>query len=209
MLITVVRRLPVVPLAVVWAAFAAGFASAAAGSSPTGNVQGLALLARVHRAYERVPAIMTTARFGAVTARFTLLLRDGVAVGEEYIGETPTGTTILVASGSGPTYAREPGSNCWRRLLATDSQSLEDIGLRFPDAYKTTVGAPTRSGSEWLLPVRTENRSPGEGGSGTMHINATTMLVDSETVRLHGRTLTDHVQALTRQPRNSSPQPTC
>jgi hypothetical protein len=152
---------------------------------------------------------MTTARVGAVTARFTLLLRDGVAVGEEYVGETPTGTTILVASGSGPTYAREPGTNCWRRLLATDSQSLEDIGLRFPDAYKTIVGAPTRSGSEWLLPVTTENRSPGEGGGGTMYINATTMLVDSETLRLHGRTLIDHVQALTRQPHLSRPQPTC
>jgi hypothetical protein len=209
MLITVARRLPVVLLAVVWAACAVGPASAAAGGSPTGNAQGLALLARVHRAYERVPAIMTTARFGAVTTRFTLLLRDGVAVSEEYVGKTPTGTTTLVANGSGPTYAREPGTNCWRRLLATDSQSLEDIGLRFPDAFKTIVGAPTRSGSDWLLPVRTENRSPGEGGSGTMHIDATTMLVNNETVRLHGQTLTDHIQALTHQPHLPSPQPTC
>ena len=152
---------------------------------------------------------MTTARFGAITAHFTLLLRDGVAVGEEYVGESPAGTTILVADGSGPTYADEPGTNCWRRLAATDSQSLEDIGLRFPDAYKTIVGAPTRSGSHWLVPVRTENRSPGEGGSGTMTINATTMLVDSETVRVHGRALIDHVRALTRQPRLSRPQPTC
>jgi hypothetical protein len=42
-----------------------------------------------------------------------------------------------------------------------------------------------------------------------MYINATTMLVDSETLRLHGRTLIDHVQALTRQPHLSKPQPTC
>jgi hypothetical protein len=209
MLVTVVRRLPVVLLAFVSALFAGGLASAASESSPTGNAQGLALLARVHRAYERVPAITTTARFGTVTARFTLLLRDGVAVGEEYVGETPTGTTILVANGSGPTFAHEPGASCWRRLAASDSQSLEDIGVRFPDAYKTIVGAPTRSGSDWLLPVRTEGQSPGEGGSGTLHINATTLLLDSETVRLHGRTLVDHVQALTRQPPLSAPQPPC
>jgi hypothetical protein len=138
-----------------------------------------------------------------------LLLRDGIAVGEQYVGETSTGTTILVAHGSGPTYAREPGTGCWRRLLANDSQSLEDIGLRFPDAFQTIVGAPTRSGSEWLLPVRTEGRSPGEGGSGTMHISATTLLVDSESVRLQGRTLTDDVRALARQPHLAAPRPSC
>lgn len=207
-LTSVARYLPVVLLAFV-SAFFGGLASAATGGPPTGNAHGLALLARVHRAYERVPAIVTTARFGGVTARFTLLLREGVAVGEEFVGATSTGTTTLVARGGGPTYAREPGTSCWRRLLSTDSQALEDIGLRFPDAYKTIVGVPTRSGSEWLLPVRTENRTPGEGGSGTMHIDAKTMLLDSETVRLHGQTLTDHVQALTRQPRLPSPQPSC
>jgi hypothetical protein len=208
-LITIAERCAVVLVASVWPAFVGGLASAWAEGAPTGNAQGLALLARVHRAYERVPAVVTTARFGTVTARFTLLLRSGVAVGEEYVGATPSGTTTLVASGNGLTYAREPGTNCWRRLPASDSQSLEDIGLRFPDAYTTVVGAPRRSGSEWLLPVRTENRSSGEAGAGTMHINATTMLVDRETVRLHGRTLTDHVQALAHQPPLFSPQPLC
>jgi hypothetical protein len=189
--------------------FATAVAGAASGSPPAGNAQGLALLARVHRAYERVPAVETSARLRGMAARFTLLLRRGVSVGEEFVGVTSTGTTMLVARGSGPTFAREPGSSCWRRLAATDQQSLEDVGLRFPDGFKTVVRAPTRAGPDWLLPVHTEGRFPGEGGSFLMHIDAKTMLLESETGRVGGRPLTNHVAALRRPPALPATRPTC
>ena len=144
-----------------------------------------------------------------MNARFTLVLRHGVAVGVEFVGVTSSGTTILVAQGSGPTYAREPGSSCWRRLAATDQQSLEDVGLRFPDGYKTVVKAPTRAGSVWLLPVHTEGRFPGEGGDFVMHIDSKTMLLRSETGRVSGQPLTNHISALRHQPALPSPHPIC
>jgi hypothetical protein len=138
-----------------------------------------------------------------------LLLREGVATAEEFVGVTAGGTTILVARGSGPTYAREPGTTCWRRLAPTAQQSLEDVGVRFPDSYKTVVGAPTRAGSVWLMPVHTEGRFPGEGGSFTMHIDAKTMLIENQTGRVSGQRLTELVLALTRQPSLPVPQPLC
>lgn len=79
----------------------------------------------------------------------------------------------------------------------------------FPDAYKTVVDAPTRTGSDWLLPVRTEGRFPGEGGSFTMHIDSKTMLIQSQTGHVSGQSLTEYVQALARQPALPSPKPTC
>ena len=144
-----------------------------------------------------------------MNARFTLLLRQGVAVAEEFVGVTSTGTTTLIAHGTGPTYAREAGTSCWRRLATTDQQSLEDVGLRFPDGYKTTVKAPTHAGSVWLLPIHTEGRFPGEGGTFVMHIDAKTMLVESETGRAGGQPLTNHITALPQPPALPSPQPTC
>jgi hypothetical protein len=205
----VVRRVFGVGLVGLVTCVVSAIAAAAGGSPPTGNAQGLALLARVHRAYERVPAVETSARFRGMNARFTLLLRNGVAVGEEFVGVSSSGTTILVARGSGPTYAREPGSRCWRRLATADQQALEDVGLRFPDGYKTVVKAPTRAGSVWLLPVHTEGRSPGEGGSFLVHVDSKTMLVESETGRVGGQPLTNRVTALRRPPALPSPQPSC
>lgn len=208
--LTVVVRCTIRVVLVLLVTCSAGaVATAASAGRPTGNAQGLALLARVHRAYERVPAVETSARFRGTNARFTLLLRRGVAVGEEFVGVTSTGTTILVARGSGTTYARQPGSSCWRRLAATDRQSLEDVGLRFPDGYETVVKAPRRTGSVWLLPVHTEGRFPGEGGSFVMRINRKTMLLESETGRVSGQPLTNHIVALRRPPALASPKPTC
>ena len=204
----VVCRTVGVVLVLLVTCFASAVATAGA-SPPTGNAQGLALLARVHRAYERVPAVETSARLRGTSARFVLLLRRGVAVSEEFIGVTSAGTTLLVEQGSGPTFAREPGSSCWRRLAPTDQQSLEDVGLRFPDGYKTVVKAPRRAGSVWLLPVHTEGRFPGEGGSFVMHIDSKTMLIQSETGRASGQPLTNRITALRRQPALPSPQPTC
>jgi hypothetical protein len=184
-------------------------AGAASASPPSGDARGLALLARVQRAYEHVPAVATSATLQGMNARFTLVLRQGVAVAEEFVGVTSTGTTTLVARGAGPTYAREAGTSCWRRLAATDQQSLEDVGLRFPDGYKTTVKAPTRTGSEWLLPIHTEGRFPGEGGTFVMHIDPKTHLIKSETGRAGGQPLINHIAALRQPSALPAPQPTC
>jgi hypothetical protein len=191
---------------VVWSAAAAGATNA---DPPSGDAQGLALLARVHRAYEHVSAVTTSVTLRGMNARFTLLLHQGVTVAEEFVGGTSTGTTTLVAHGAGPTYAREAGTSCWRRLAATDQQSLEDVGLRFPDGYKTTVKTPTHSRSEWLLPIHTEGRFPGEGGTFVMHIDAKTMLIKSETGRVSGQPLANHINALRHTPALPSPQPPC
>jgi hypothetical protein len=190
------------------AAFAVALA-AAGPTPPTGNAQGLALLARVHRAYQRVPAVTTVAHLNGIEARFTLVLRRDVVVAEEFVGITAAGTTTLVARGSGPTYAREEGTRCWRRLAPSDRQSLDDLGLPFPDGYTTVVGRPARRGAEWLLPIRTTGRFPNEGGSFTLHVDAATLLVQRETGRVSGRQLTNTVEALAAGPALPSPQPLC
>jgi hypothetical protein len=176
---------------------------------PTGNAAGLALLARVHKAYESVPAVINTVRVGAVKVRVTLLLREGTATAEENIENTPSGTGILVKWGQGPTYARDPGATCWRRLASTDAQALEDVGIRFPYANRMTVKAPTRAGGIWLLPVVFRGSSPGEVGAFTMRINAKTLLLQSQTGTAGGNNLTEQIQALAHQPPLPTPRPTC
>jgi hypothetical protein len=42
-----------------------------------------------------------------------------------------------------------------------------------------------------------------------MHIDGKTMLVESETGRVSGRPLTNHITALHRAPALPSPQPSC
>lgn len=176
---------------------------------PHGNAVGLSLLKRVNAAYRHVPAVQTSARINGVSDRFTLLLRNGVATAEQFVGAGPGGTTTLVARGTGPTFAREAGSTCWRRLEPTDSQSLEDVGIRFPDAYRMLVKAPRRAGGAWLLPAVSQGRSPGEKVSVTMRIDPSTMLVETETAGAGGHKLTEHVKSLARRPRIASPTSRC
>lgn len=102
-------------------------ASAIIGSNET-----KALLARVHRAYLRVPAVelsviprRSTIRF---PRRFVLILRNGVVIAEEFI-RPGHGGTRLVARRSGPTYSRQAGAKCWRRLPASNPQTLADVGI--------------------------------------------------------------------------------
>lgn len=194
---------------VLWAAAAAASQRATYANAPSGNAQGLALLARVHAAYRHVPAVQVTALLGSERVRFTLVLRAGVATAEEFLGVGPAGTTILVARESGPTYAREPGTNCWRRLAPSDSQSLDDLGLRFPDSYRMVVKAPRRSGSSWLLPALSRGSDPGDAASVTLRINATSLLLESQTVAASGHRAIERTQALTQQPTLPRPAPSC
>ena len=192
-----------------WSAPTVDARRAAPGKDPRGNAKGIALLKRVHAAYRDLPAVQTRTHVGPDRVRFTLLLRKGVATAEEFIGVGPTGTTILVARGTGPTYAREAGTQCWRRLAPSDSQSLEDVGLRFPYAYRMLVKAPRRAGAYWLLRVLTHGRSSGETGVFTMRINSRTMLLESEAGTASGHRLTEHIKALARRPKLATPTPAC
>jgi hypothetical protein len=175
----------------------------ATAAPPQGNAKGIALLKRVHAAYRHVAAVLITGHSGDISSRFTLLLKKGVATAEEYHGTTPGGVTILVGRGSGPTYAREPGTSCWRRLSSSDPQSLTDIGKRFPDAGKMTVKAPRRSGSSWLLPVVED------GHHGTMRISAKTFLLQSFAAQTSNGTVTEHDRALSKRPTLPTPSPRC
>src|SRR6185437_14622460 len=81
----------------VWAAFAVAAVSAAA---PRGNSQGLALLARVHRAYVTAPAVSVSARIGSQPSRFTIILRSGIVTAEQFQFGNGANALILVASDS-------------------------------------------------------------------------------------------------------------
>src|SRR5438067_545868 len=117
-------------------------AAAAGAAPPTGDPKGLALLARVQRAYRAVPAIGIALRLGTTNFDLKLVLRSGVGLAEQIVVQTPSGTTTLVARRGGPTWAREPGKSCWQRLPASDSQSIDDLGLPFPSQPRMRVKAP-------------------------------------------------------------------
>ena len=157
----------------------------------------------MHAAYRPVPGVELTGRLGSLRVRFTLLLRRGVATAEAFRGTSGETVTVLVARGDGPTYAREPGSSCWRRLRRSNPQSLHDIGLRFPDVAGMRVKAPRRAGDVWLLPFTTQ------GHSATLRISAKTHLVESVTTTRNGQTVTEHDRALTKRPKLPAPTPTC
>lgn len=129
-------------------------------AKPIGNAHGIALFARVHAAYLRVPGVeLSVASRGSTISssrRFVLRLRAGVAVAEEFVSSGTDGT-VLAARRGGPTYAREAGKKCWRRLALSNPRTLQDVGLPYP--YGRLPGkamAPRRTAGAWLLP--TENR---------------------------------------------------
>lgn len=192
-------------------AFVAGCGSgtkpAATRSAPP--TKGQALLSRVHAAYRNVPAVRMRVRLGPERVRFTLLLRAGVTTAEEVVGAGPTGTTALVARKDGPTYARAPGSTCWRPVPHGQPQELADVGLPFPSGYQTRVKAPRRSGDAWLLPVVERARNSSQTQKVTLRINASTMLLESATTQSAGQTVTEHVQRLTGRPGLVTPKPIC
>lgn len=202
-------------VALLWPASTVDARRAGPAAAPRGNSQGLALLERVRSAYRHVPAILVTTRLGADRLLFVFALHEGVTSEEEFLGIGPSGTTLMDARGNGPTYAREPGTSCWRRLAASDS--LQDAGLPFPDfpgASRVLVEAPRRSGDSWLLTIVTEGAHLGDSGTTTLRVNARTMQLDTMTVESEARTgthrtATEHVEALSRRPTMPTPEPRC
>jgi hypothetical protein len=108
-------------------------------NSPAGQIIGSpktkALFAKVHRAYLHVPAVAlsvipakSSLRF---PRRFVLILRSGVVVAEKFSRPGRDGVT-LVARRFHHTYSRAAGATCWRRLPASNPQTLADVGIPFP-----------------------------------------------------------------------------
>jgi hypothetical protein len=185
---------------------AAGAATAALVSSSataaTGDRAGLALLDRVHRAYAHVPAVTVSGRTGPLSFSWTLVLDSGVTVGEQFVAEGPGGVAQLVVRRGGPTYARDPGSSCWRALPSSDQRSFENVGLPFPDQAHMRVRTPRAVSGGWLLPV------VADGDPGTFSVDRSSR-VKSITVVASGRRIFERVTALQSAPALTSPDPRC
>jgi len=172
---------------------------------PTGDPAGLALLQRVHRTYVGTPAVAVSGQAGSLAFRFTLVLRSGVGVAEQFVGRTTSGTTTLVARRGSPTFAREPGSSCWRRLPASAPQSFENLGLHFPDQPGMIVKAPRRTASGWLLPVVID------GAPAALAIDGKSLLIHTISIgaATPGTRVVEHVAVLRSAPKLFVPEPVC
>jgi hypothetical protein len=180
----------------------AGSSSERSLSQPSGDAAGLALLARVHHAYLHVPAVTLSGRSGSLSFRFTLVLRSGIGVAEQFVGREPNGTTMLVAHGS-PTFVRDPGTSCWRPLAASSPQTFANIGLPFPDQTPMRVRAPRRTPAGWALPV------VAAGDAGTFAIDGRSLLVRSFTLDSQGAAVVEKATALHSTPKLPDPRPRC
>jgi hypothetical protein len=169
---------------------------------PTGDRDGLALLARIHHAYAGVPAVTVSGRTGTLLFRWTLVLRSGVGIAEEFVGQEPSKTTLLVASRGGSTFAREPGSPCWRALRSSDPQALDNLGLPFPDQPAMKVRAPQATSTGALLPVVVD------GTPGTFSVDHSFRL-RLITVNASGHRILEHVTILRSVPELARPEPRC
>jgi hypothetical protein len=188
------------------AALVAFCAAAAAGAAPpTGDPKGLALLERVHRAYRTVPAVGISLRLGAASFDYKLVLRAGIGVAEQVVVRQAGRTTTLVARLGGPTWVRDPGRACWRRLAPapSDSQAIHDLGQRFPDQLLTRVKAPRRTPTGWRLPVSIS------GETAAFVIDRKSLLIRSIVVANPQMSYVEHVTALRPAPRLAFPTRRC
>ena len=177
----------------------------AAANGIRSDARGLALAARIARAYASAPAVIATGEAGRLPIRFVSILTRGTVVAEEFLGMGPTGNTYLVASRGSPTFARPPGASCWRPLASSSPQRLTDVGKRFPPLFATgsRIGAPRRtSGAEALTLT-------GNGASVTVTVDARTLRIRTITIVAKNERATEHVRALTSKPTLISAQPHC
>lgn len=171
-------------------------------AAATGDRAGLALLDRVHRAYARVPGVSVSGQAGQLGFRWTLALDAGITVGEQFVAEGPGGVSQLVVRRGGPTYARDPGSSCWRALRRSDQRSFDNIGLPFPDQAGMRVEAPRAAAGMRVLPVVVA------GDPGTFSLDGSSR-VRSITVVAGGRRIFERVATLRSAPALTSPDPRC
>jgi len=182
-----------------------GGAAVAAAAPPTGDPKGLALLDRVHGAYRSVPAVSIQLKLGTSTFVASVVLDSGVDVAERLVIRTPSGTTTSVARRGGPTFVRDAGKTCWRRLAASDPKALDDLGLRFPGHRGIRVGAPSSTATTWRL------RFVSEGGRPAFYlIEKKSLRVRSITFTENGRSAyVEHVRTLGAAPAIPSASPVC
>lgn len=174
------------------------------GSGARGDPNGIALLNRITRAYDHVPAVVITGKRGALSATFTAILQKGIVVGEELVGSTGAGTTTLVAPTGPTTFALNPGASCWQLVASSDPQSLTGIGQHFPPFTGL---------------VRVEHPRPAHGGlllalvaggtSSTFGVDAKTLAIRTITVRATPGHVTENVRTLISAPKLASPRPRC
>jgi hypothetical protein len=153
-------RAAITTTAAALAVLTAGSATAAATPRSDRNLTTRTLFAEVHRAYRHVPAIelsvikrSSTYRF---SRRFVLVLRSGVVVAEEFTRSGGDGTT-LVARRHHPTYSRQAGAKCWRRLPSSNPQTLADVGIPFPYTRESTKALqPQRTAFGWKVLAENE-----------------------------------------------------
>lgn len=126
-------------------------------ASAARNPAGAALLARVVGAYEHVPAAVLVERSGSTTLTFTQILKHNTVVSELLVARAAGATTVLVVRHGPPTYAKEPGTSCWRVLPKSSGQNLTDVGRPFLTHLFTLAGlaidAPRRTSTGWVLTV--------------------------------------------------------
>jgi hypothetical protein len=102
---------------------------------------GLALLARVQRAYRHAPGVELATKARSTSTRtparrFRLRLQNGIVTAEAFLG--PRGQA-LVAHEGGPTFSRAAGARCWRRLAPRNPRALVNIGGPFPENAKVII----------------------------------------------------------------------
>ena len=177
--------------------------SSTARSAPATSA-GAELLRRVTSSYGRVPAVLVTATVQGSSGRFSVILRRGVVIAEQFVGGAGRTATKLVAPPHSPTYALQPGTACWRQLSAANPQALMDIGERFPVVPGAVVlSAPQRTPVGWLLRVRITTTTA------IYAIDRATLRVDSITFTQGRGSVTERVRALSAAPALIKPVPRC
>jgi hypothetical protein len=164
----------------------------------------VALMRRVTQSYRRVPAVLASTKVGGVSAQYTIVLRDGLVVAEEFVGGTGGDVTKLVAPPGSPTYALEPGTSCWRKLARTNPYSFSNIGKQFPHIPKSVdMFPPQRTSTGWLMRVRTG------ATAATYDIDRATLQISSIKALARGRSTTESLRSLSSAPVLISPAPRC
>jgi hypothetical protein len=114
----------------------------------------------VNRSYANVPAVRVdvTAQ-GAVVGRFTLVMRNGVAVAEQaLVSEGSARPTQLVRRENEGTFVRNPSLSCWRFVPAADPQALTDVGKEMLNGGGR-VSKPRVSGDTITMTLTTQGQT--------------------------------------------------
>lgn len=152
------RGFAVAGLSVLTASLVAGVPSGL-GASPrvSGSRVGIALLARVHASYRTVPGVFLRAAYGGRSLQYTVTLQHGYVLAESWTKRDSAGVLLLYARHGGPTYAKVPGTNCWRAVSGSSPLTVNGaLGDPFPvpsGSRTIKVGPPRRSGRTLTLPL--------------------------------------------------------